>query len=211
MLSAPSEIAHQINDSGSTIVFVQPELLPVFNKARAQIKRPFADTHVILLAKPAARPLPQRYRLVSDLFKGQKRATRATFNGSEAQATAWLCYSSGTTGLPKGVMTSHHNMTSQIQAVNCAIDVVKPLEDVVLGILPFSHIFGLTILLLQPFTFGCPVVVLPRFEEVSVLSAIQRVSCGRVDGSNLSVQGHIWMRRPSYHHCSPPLEHCRQV
>jgi len=72
-------------------------------------------------------------------------------------------------------MTSHHNMTSQLQAVNTT-HLIEPLKDVVIGILPFSHIFGLTVLLLYSFSVGCPLVVLPRFEETAFLSAIQRVS-----------------------------------
>lgn len=155
-------------------MFIQPEQLPIFDKARPLIKIPFPDTRVILLAKPAARPFPARYKIVSDLFEGHKRGVPAKFNGSRAQDTAWLCYSSGTTGLPKGVMTSHYNMTSQLQAVNSTFSILEPTKDVVLDILPLSHIFGLTILLLLPFTMACPLVILPRFEETSVLKAIEK-------------------------------------
>jgi long-subunit acyl-CoA synthetase (AMP-forming) len=66
-------------------------------------------------------------------------------------------------------------MTSQIQAFNT---VSEPLVrgDVILGILPFSHIYGLTLLVHQPLTRAVPVVVLPRFDEVQFLEAIQKVS-----------------------------------
>lgn len=134
--SAPAEVAHQINDSGADVLFIQPELLPVFEKARPHLKTPFPDTRIVLLTKDAARPIPSRYKIVTDLAKGRVRAAPATFNGKEAHATAWLCYSSGTTGLPKGVMTSHYNMTSQLQAVNSAFTIIAPKKDVILGILP---------------------------------------------------------------------------
>lgn len=100
------------------------------------------------------------------------------FDGPDCMATAWMSYSSGTTGLPKGVMTSHFNFTSQLQAANIVYEQLKSGKggDVVLGFLPFSHIYGLTLSLLQPLSFGCPVVVLPRFEEISVLKAIETVS-----------------------------------
>jgi acyl-CoA synthetase (AMP-forming)/AMP-acid ligase II len=107
-----------------------------------------------------------------------------TQTGDE-HATAYLCYSSGTTGRAKGVETSHHNMTSQLQALNLVYQPLKSDRDVVLGILPFSHIYGmpiakaqlttgLTVVIHQPLTVGVPVVVLPRFEEIPVLEAIQR-------------------------------------
>lgn len=47
-------------------------------------------------------------------------------------------------------------------------------RDVVLGYLPFSHMYSLTILVLHILTVGVPLVVLPRFDEVAVLSAIQK-------------------------------------
>lgn len=172
--SAPSELAHQINNSGASLLFVQPELVPVFEQARPLIKRAFPDSRVVLLAKE--RPVsPIRYRIIHDLIH-PTRATPASFNGSHSHDTAWLCYSSGTTGLPKGVMTTHHNLVNQLQAVNVAFDMIEHGRDRVLGILPFSHIFGLTILLLLPLTIAVPVVVLPRFEETAFLSTVEKVS-----------------------------------
>lgn len=126
----------------------------------------------MLLCAPEAKPIASPHKALAELFGARGKAAR--FDGKDSRATAWLCYSSGTTGLPKGVMTSHHNLTSQLQAVNVAYERLHSGKDVVLGILPFSHIYGLTVVLLQPTTVGVPVVVLPRFEEISVLNAIQQ-------------------------------------
>lgn len=65
-------------------------------------------------------------------------------------------------------------MTSQIQAFNVSCEKLRPQKDVILGILPLSHIYGLALLVHHPLTVGVPVVILPRFEEIAVLKAIQK-------------------------------------
>ena len=78
-----------------------------------------------------------KYGSIEDMLSAPPRRSRPF----DEKRTAYLCYSSGTTGRAKGVETTHHNMTSQLQALNT---VYQPLGkgDVVLGILPFSHIYG---------------------------------------------------------------------
>lgn len=65
-------------------------------------------------------------------------------------------------------------MTSQLQALNAIYEPLKPGRDVVLGYLPFSHMYGLTLLVHQCITVGVPLVVLPRYEETAFLKAIER-------------------------------------
>jgi len=110
---------------------------------------------------------------MDEIYGPQRRPRR--FPADSEKETAYLCYSSGTTGRGKGVVTSYHNITSQIQALNLVYEPLGP-KDVILGILPFSHIYGLTLLVHQPLTRGSPVVILPKFDEIQVLEAIQKVS-----------------------------------
>ncbi|KLT43481.1 putative AMP binding protein [Cutaneotrichosporon oleaginosum] len=170
---APAEVAHQLNDSGSSAVFVDPELLPNFEKAREHLSRPLPPSRVILLCRPEHKPANSPYKCLAEILADPVEPEH--FDGVASNETAWMSYSSGTTGLPKGVMTTHFNFTSQLQANNCSYHLdCGPNGDVVLGFLPMSHIYGLTISLLQPLTFGAPVVVLPRFDEIPVLEAIQK-------------------------------------
>ncbi|BEI80393.1 hypothetical protein CcaverHIS002_0109220 [Cutaneotrichosporon cavernicola] len=162
----PKELAHQFNDSGSKAIILAPMLLPVLEKARPLFKNGLKDEHIIVLSGTG------KYRSIYEIMDCPRRPEQ--FEGDEADSTAWLCYSSGTTGLPKGVMSSHFNMTSQIQCITPCYPDLKPDTDAILGVLPMSHIFGLMALVHQPLTIGVPVVVYPRFDELAVLDGIQK-------------------------------------
>ncbi|KAG5765929.1 hypothetical protein H9Q72_006008 [Fusarium xylarioides] len=91
---------------------------------------------------------------------------------------AYICFSSGTSGLPKGVMLSHYNIISNI-ALQVAYETygrkLAGVETQVgLGLLPFSHIYGLVIIShILPWR-GDEVVVLPRYNLGHMLAAIQK-------------------------------------
>ena len=128
---------------------------------------------IILLCPFEKKPQGTPYKCMQELW--DKQAVPKQLIGQEEKRTAYLCYSSGTTGKAKGVETSHHNITSQIQAVNTAYTKLGE-YDRILGVLPFGHIYGLTLLVHQPLTTGTPVIVLPKFDIEEVFKAIQNVS-----------------------------------
>jgi acyl-CoA synthetase (AMP-forming)/AMP-acid ligase II len=83
-----------------------------------------------------------------------------------------LPYSSGTTGMPKGVMLTHRNVVANL----CQIREVQPLDedDTVIGVLPFFHIYGMTVIMNQALRAGARVVTLPRFELADFLDLVER-------------------------------------
>ncbi len=83
-----------------------------------------------------------------------------------------LPYSSGTTGLPKGVMLSHHNLVSNICQCDHAI-VYAPEGEVALAFLPFFHIYGMQVLMNGLLANGVTVVTLPRFDLEQALGLVQ--------------------------------------
>ncbi|UZJ57492.1 hypothetical protein CBS101457_006812 [Exobasidium rhododendri] len=87
--------------------------------------------------------------------------------------TALICYSSGTSGKPKGVELTHGNMTSVTAAMETSLTADFTPESVVLAVLPFQHIFGLAKFLHLGFFYGMKVIVLPKFDLVVFLEAIQ--------------------------------------
>ncbi|WDV52511.1 4-coumarate--CoA ligase family protein [Streptomyces coeruleorubidus] len=84
---------------------------------------------------------------------------------------AALPYSSGTTGIPKGVMLTHRQIATNL----AQLEPVMPAGpgDRILAVLPFFHIYGLTALMNAPLRLGATVVVLPRFDLETFLAAIQ--------------------------------------
>ena len=180
--SAPDELLHQMSDSTAKVIFVQPPLLPTLDAALAKAKSSGSSytldsTRIILLCPKSAKPTNSPYQTIEELWPTDKKAQRVRsriLTHGEETNTAYLCYSSGTTGRAKGVETTHHNMTSQVQAVRQVMEPLKEGRDRVLGILPFSHIYGLTLLIHYPLVVGVPIIVLPRFDEIQVLECIQK-------------------------------------
>ncbi len=76
-------------------------------------------------------------------------------------ALALLLYTSGTSGKPKGVMLTHANLLANIRQCQSVIQLRK--DDVMLGVLPQFHTFGLTVLTLMPLVLGIKVVYSARF------------------------------------------------
>lgn len=65
-------------------------------------------------------------------------------------------------------------MTSQLQSLSVTYEPLKRGSDVVLGYLPFSHMYSLTLLVMQILTVGVPLVILPRFDEKDFLRAVEK-------------------------------------
>jgi acyl-CoA synthetase (AMP-forming)/AMP-acid ligase II len=84
---------------------------------------------------------------------------------------AVLPYSSGTTGLPKGVMLTHHNLVANLCQLQPVLDVRQ--DDVGVAVLPFFHIHGLTVLMAAALWQGATLVTMPRFDLEQFLTILQ--------------------------------------
>ncbi len=82
-----------------------------------------------------------------------------------------LPYSSGTTGLPKGVMLTHHNLVANLVQCDAMIDYRD--GDKGLAVLPFFHIYGMQILMNGMLSNGVTVITLPRFDLIRALELVQ--------------------------------------
>jgi long-chain acyl-CoA synthetase len=107
----------------------------------------------------------------SELLKPVSAALSAPLRGSQ-ETLAALPYSSGTTGLPKGVMLSHHNLVANVyQLLGPGAALLKP-EDNLLCFLPLYHIYGLNVALNPMLMMGATLVLVPRFNPGQVCSLL---------------------------------------
>jgi acyl-CoA synthetase (AMP-forming)/AMP-acid ligase II len=88
---------------------------------------------------------------------------------------AVLPYSSGTTGRPKGVMLSHRNLVANVEQSRGLLQVGP--GDRLLALLPFVHIYGLTVLLNLALRQRARLVTMPKFELAEFLRIIQDRKC----------------------------------
>lgn len=85
---------------------------------------------------------------------------------------AALPYSSGTSGVPKGVMLSDYNVVAQLQQAQVML--TRKEGDVLLAVLPFFHIYGLMLILLDGLRHGATLVSMQRFDLLPFLECVQR-------------------------------------
>jgi acyl-CoA synthetase (AMP-forming)/AMP-acid ligase II len=83
-----------------------------------------------------------------------------------------LPYSSGTSGIPKGVMLTHRNIVANLVQTQSDPPMLTA-DDRVIAVLPFFHIYGMTVILAGGLAQGATIVTLPRFELEQFLGALQ--------------------------------------
>ncbi|WP_369045680.1 AMP-binding protein [Sinomonas sp. P10A9] len=93
----------------------------------------------------------------------------------DPHAVAVLPYSSGTSGTPKGVMLSHYNLVANVAQGRPLLGVTE--EDTLLAVLPFFHIYGLTMLVNAAFLNRARLVTMPKFDLAEFLRITQEHRC----------------------------------
>lgn len=154
------ELTHQLKDAGARFLVTFPLLL---EQAQAAAERAGIEKVIVIGEAEGAIPL------AAWLQHGAEPPAVAI---NPREDLVVLPYSSGTTGRPKGVMLTHYNLVANI-AQTMAVEQFES-DEVLIGILPFYHIYGLTVVLNMALYAGATVVTLPRFDLEQFLELLQR-------------------------------------
>ncbi|MGW0310058.1 4-coumarate--CoA ligase family protein [Streptomyces flavidovirens] len=160
-LSTAEEFAKQLTDSSARWIVTVSPLLGVARRAAELV----GGIEEIFVCDSA-----EGHRSVLDMLTSTAPEPQLTIDPSEDIAA--LPYSSGTTGVPKGVMLTHRSIATNLAQLDPFIPMGP--GDHILAVLPFFHIYGLTALMNAPLRNGATVVVLPRFDLDQFLGAIQK-------------------------------------
>ena len=183
------EIEHQWNDAGCTVAVVADFL---FDRRVAHIRETLAVEHYVIASIPdfLRFPLnllaPLRLRradppLLASVKPGpgvhlMRSLMKQTAPDRPRPAiamddTALLQYTGGTTGVAKGAMLTHRNLSCNVQQVTAWFVDVRRGGEVMMGVLPFFHVFGLTVAMAFPLSVAGAVVLMPNPRDMPQLIA----------------------------------------
>ena len=158
-LYTPAELNRQLQDAGATLLVTIPQFL---DKAREAIAGTAVREVFVFGEAEAATP-----------FAALPAAGSPPAVAIDAREdVVALPYSSGTTGMPKGVMLTHYNLVANVAQTD-AVERLTARETMV-GILPFYHIYGMVVLMSGALRVGATVVTMPRFDFEQFLGLVQQ-------------------------------------
>ncbi len=191
-LYSVSELSHQVSDSGARVI-VTSDVPQLMVTATALLDQGLIDR---IIVGAIADALPPVKRTLYRLFKRKDiavlpddarvirlSAVTGAFKPVEIDPgeIALIQYTGGTTGVPKGAMLSHQNMTANARQVH-VLDPHIGQADRIVGVLPFFHVFANTCVLNRTVLAGGMIAMLPRFDAKMTLATIARIKATALPG-----------------------------
>jgi len=185
------ELEYQMKDSGAKYIVCLDILLPRVSKVRDETDL----EHAIVTRVSDYLPFPKNliypfiqkreYNMVVRVEESEDtHVWRRIFESASENYTkididpkedlALLQYTGGTTGKPKGVMLTHHNLVSNVQMCTAWLYKLEGSKEVVLGVLPFFHVYGMTTVMNLSIMCGSKMILMPKFDAEEVLKTIEK-------------------------------------
>jgi len=189
-LYAEQELEFQINDS-ETEIMVTLDLKATYDKAGLMLDRTDSLKHIIVCRFVDVLPFPKN--LLFPVIKGREIASWprddrhhdfSDFMDNNAQPAAvavdihndiaLLQYTGGTTGSPKGAMLTHANLAANTEQCLKAFDGVEMGKEKMLAVIPFFHVFAMTVALNLAVRIAAEIIALPRFDLNDAMKLIHK-------------------------------------
>jgi long-chain acyl-CoA synthetase len=188
-LYTEEELAGQIKDS-HTKLMVTLDVKTIYPKLEAALTKTGLEKIILC---PLAEALPPLKKWALLLLKRHQLATGPYTNATvtwadfiaqetpavpvpinPAKDVALIQYTGGTTGIPKGAMLTHANITGNTQQIQLWLGELDQEGERLLAVLPFFHVFSMTVALNLGVAIGAEIILLPRFELKGLLKTINR-------------------------------------
>jgi long-chain acyl-CoA synthetase len=179
-MSRERELEHHLEDSGATILIALESLhdeIAASVVGRTAVRQVITTSEATMITddpRPAVVPAPRAHRGALDFV-----ALCSAYEGRtpppvtlDAHDVAFLTYTSGTTGPPKGAMNTHGNVVFNAQTYRDWLALTA--DDVILGVAPLFHITGLVAHLGVAMLCGASVVLAYRFDPGVMLELVER-------------------------------------
>ncbi|TMD82930.1 MAG: 4-coumarate--CoA ligase family protein [Chloroflexi bacterium] len=164
-LYTPRELSDQLRDSHARYLLTVPAFM---DRTAEAIKGLPIDEVFIFGEAPGATPFSELVSQAAEPFPVEI---------DPAEDVVALPYSSGTTGLAKGVMLTHRNLIANVLQAEQRIHLRE--GERVLGVMPFYHIYGMTVIMNLALHAGATVVTMPKFELETFLRVMQDYQVAR--------------------------------
>ncbi|MEO0976404.1 MAG: long-chain fatty acid--CoA ligase [Pseudomonadota bacterium] len=183
------EISFQARDADVRIM-VTMDLKVIYDKVEAVRKERALDKIIVC---PMSFCLPTVKKVLFNIFKRKELAViprdkaHVWFDELQMEGTlpapvdidpenaiAVLQYTGGTTGVPKGAMLTHKNLSANIEQMRCVFEKAQLGKEKMLCVLPFFHVFAMTVAQNLSIILAAEMVLQPRFELKALLDVIKR-------------------------------------
>lgn len=158
--------ARRDSDLKRVIVTNIKDYLPLVKRTVFSLTREGSEGHQVDLSDEA-----DTYWWHEAIYPGRIQPVSTQVSADDL---ALLLYTGGTTDLPKGVMLSHYNLVANTVQVRHWLPDAQEGSEVLLGVLPFSHSYGMTACMNVGISLSATIVLLPTFATQQVLETIKR-------------------------------------